>query len=169
VSRFVKGGALAALLAAAAMLAVVAHSALSPSSERSASWREAESLARRADSTKALMPALALRRRALERLESLSRVGPPAERSHAALLVGLLRLENAGQDKGNGQTHLEAAVEAFQRAVRLDPENDAAAYDLELLLSRSKADGRPLGLARPEQRTRPRSGPPGTDPAGSGY
>jgi hypothetical protein len=64
--------------------------------------------------------------------------------------------------------YLQAAAGAFQRAVRLDPENDDAAYDLELLLSRSRAEGRPVGEARPEQR-KASAGHPGTERTGSGY
>jgi hypothetical protein len=169
VTRLAKGAALAGLLALAAALAVAAHSALTPSSQRADSWEQAESLARRADRTKAVVPALAFRDRALATLGELARVGPARERSHAAMLGGLLELENAGQDRGNAKTHFEAAAEAFQRAVRLDPENDDAAYDLELLLSRSKQQGKPLGQAGPERKSRSKPGPAGTEESGSGY
>jgi hypothetical protein len=169
VSRLAKGAALAGLVALAAALAVAAHSALTPSSHRSDSWEQAESLARRADRTKAVVPALAFRSRAQSTLQELARVGPTAERSHAAMLAGLLELENAGQDRGNGKAHMEAASEAFQRAVRLAPANDDAAYDLELLLTRSKADGRPPGQARPERKHNSKPGPAGTQESGSGY
>jgi hypothetical protein len=169
VSRVVKGAALALLVAVAAGLALAAHSALTPSSRRAEAWEQAESLARRADRTKAVVPALTFRSRALATLGDLARTGPTAERSHAAMLAGLLELENAGQDRGNGKAHMEAAAAAFQRAVRLEPANDDAAYDLELLLSRSKAEGKPLGQARPERKHKSKPGPAGTEESGSGY
>ena len=48
------------------------------------------------------------------------------------------------------------------------PGGPAAAYDLELLLTRSKADGHTVADPRPEKK---RAGPgrPGTRRAGSGY
>jgi hypothetical protein len=167
--RLAKGVALVGLLAFAATLAVVAYSALTPGTERADAWQQASALALKADRTKAVVPALGLRSRALGRLDELARIGPTSERSHAALLAGLLELENAGQDRGNGTAHLEAAAEAFQRAVLLEPANDDAAYDLELLLSRSKAEGRPLSEARPEHRRKTKPGPAGTRATGSGY
>ena len=167
-SRIAKGAALAGLVALGAALAVASHSALSPSSHRSDAWEQAESLARRADRTKPVVPALAFRSRALSALDELARVGPKPERSHAAMLAGLLELENGAQDRGNGKAHMAAAAEAFERAVRLEPANDDAAYDLELLLSRSKAEGRPLGEARSE-RHKSKPGPAGTEKSGSGY
>jgi hypothetical protein len=167
-TRAAKVFALVLLLGAAAALAYGSHRALSPGSQRSAAWAESYALARRADSSKALVPALALRAEAVQRLRELSGAGKPADRSHAALLAGLLQLESSGQDRGNRRAHLEDAVAAFQRAVRIDPENDDAAYDLELLLTRSKSDGRPLGKPRPKRRAIA-NGQAGTSPPGSGY
>jgi hypothetical protein len=166
--RAVKGAVLIGLLAGAGMLAIVAHSALSSHSHHSAHWNRALSYARAADRTKAIVPALALRGRALAELGALAQVGPDSDRSEAAMLAGLLELENAGQDRGNGQAHMEEAAALFQRAVRLDTANDDAAYDLELLLSRSKAQGKPVGDARPEKK---RTGPgrPASQRAGTGY
>jgi hypothetical protein len=169
VNRVVKGAALALLLAVAAALAVAAHSALAPSSSRSDAWAQARSQARQADRTEAVIRALGLRGRALEQLDVLTRVGPASERSHAAMLAGLLDLENAGQDRGNRKVHLEAAATAFQRAVRLDPANDDAAYDLELLLSRSKADGRPVGEGQRKEKQKTSTGRATARSAGSGY
>jgi hypothetical protein len=168
-SKLLKGAALAALLVGAVGLAVAARSVLAAESPRPDEWVAVSSFARQADRTKAVVPALSLRDRALAKLDELTRIGSTAERSHAALVAGLLELENAGQDRANGLVHLQAAASAFQRAVRIDPENDDAAYDLELLLSRSKALGRPVGQARPEQKTRRSVGSPGTEQSGSGY
>jgi hypothetical protein len=168
-SRLAKGAALAGLLALAAAFAVAAHSTLRPSSSRADAWEQAESLARRADRAKAVVPALAFRSRAVATLGELARRGPLPERSHAAMLGGLLELENAGQDRGNRKAHMEAALQAFQRAVGLEPGNDDAAYDLELLIARSRQEGRPLGEARPKPRQRTKPGPAGTQKGGSGY
>ena len=163
-----RAAVLLGLLAAAATMSVVAYSALASRSRHSVHWDRATSYARAADRTKPIVPALALRSRALGELSELTHVGPAAERSQAAMLAGLLELENAGQDRGDSQSHMEQAAGAFQLAVRLDPGNDDAAYDLELLLSRSKAEGHPVGEARPEKK---KMGPgrPGTQPTGSGY
>jgi hypothetical protein len=168
-SKLLKGAALAALLAAAVGLAVAARSELAAKSPRPDDWAAVSSFARQAERTKAVVPALSLRDHALAKLDELTRIGSTADRSHAALVAGLLELQNAGQDRANGLVHLQAAASAFQRAVRIDPENDDAAYDLELLLSRSKAEGRPVGEARPEQKTKASVGRPGTKRTGSGY
>ena len=163
-----KCAAVAVLLAVAAALGFAAHSALGAHSHQAATWEHAGALARRADRQKAIVPALTLRGRALAAFEQLSDTGPPRERSRAALLSGLLELENATQDRGNSRSHLEGAAAAFKRAVRLDPANDDAAYDLELLLTRSKSVGQPVGQARPE-RKKSSVGRPGAKRAGTGY
>lgn len=160
--------ALALLLALAGGLAFAAHATLGGHAHRATAWEQAASLARRADRMKAIVPALALRARAVTAFDRLAAAGPAAERSRAALLAGLLELENSGQDRGSSRAHLEEAAAAFKRAVRLDPGNDDAAYDLELLLTRSKALGRAVGQARPERR-RSGVGRPGTQTPGSGY
>ena len=166
--RAVKAAVLVGLVGGAATLAVVAYSTLSSHARHSPHWDRALAYAREADRSKAIVPALSLRARALAELGILARVGPPPERSQASLLAGLLELENAGQDGGSGQAHIERAAAAFRRAVRRDAANDDAAYDLELLLSRSKADGHPVGDARPEKK---KAGPgrPGMQRAGTGY
>jgi hypothetical protein len=168
-TKLLKGAALAALLAGAVGLAVAARSELATESLHWDDWAAVSSFARQAERTKAVVPALSLRDHALAKLDELTRIGSTADRSHAALVAGLLELQNAGQDRANGLVHLQAAASAFQRAVRIDPENDDAAYDLELLLSRSKAEGRPVGEARPEQKTKASVGRPGTKRTGSGY
>jgi hypothetical protein len=160
--------AVALLLAVAAALGFAAHSALGAHSHRAAAWEQAGALARQADRQKAIVPALTLRARALAAFERLSDSGPVRERSRAALLGGLLELENANQDRVNGRSHLEEAAAAFKRAVRLDPANDDAAYDLELLLTRSKSTGQPVGQARPEKK-KSGVGRPAAKRMGSGY
>ena len=56
-------------------------------------------------------------------------------RSAAASLAGLLYLEDAGLDAKSAQRLRQLALESFRDAVRLDLGNDAAKFDLELLLN----------------------------------
>jgi hypothetical protein len=156
------------LLAAAAALAVAAHSALASHPQHPPAWDRALAYARAAGRQKALIPALTMRARALTELSELGREGPAADRSHALTLAGLLELVNADQDRENSRAHEEQAAAFFQRAVRLDPPNDDAAYDLELLLARAKASGKPVGRTKPERR-RPGVGKPDVRAPGSGY
>jgi len=168
VTKVLKAAAVLALVAAAASLAIAAHAALSSRAHHSARWDRALSYARAAGRTKPLIPALTLRSRALAELAALAREGSRADRSHAATLAGLLELVDSGQDRGNADGHIAAAASLFRRAVTLDPGNDDAAYDLELLLARAKAEGRSVGQARPEKK-KIGKGRPGTERAGSGY
>jgi tetratricopeptide (TPR) repeat protein len=168
VKKPAKAVLLLALLAAAGALAVAAHSALSSRPHHSPHWDRALRYARDSARSKALIPALTARSRALAELGAVGREGPSAERSRAFMIAGLLELVSAGQDRGNSQTHTEQAAAYFRRAVRLDPSNDDAAYDLELLLTRSKASGHPVGDPRPEKK-KTGAGRPGAQRSGSGY
>jgi hypothetical protein len=94
-SKLMKSAALAALLAATVVLAIAAHSELATESPRSDAWVAVSSFARQAERTKAVVPALSLRDRALAKLDELTRTGSTAERSHAALVAGLLELQKA--------------------------------------------------------------------------
>ena len=76
------------------------------------------------------------RRRAESELRRLAQGrGEPARRSAAANLLGILAWEDASLDPAGAQGHVEASVESFQSAVRRDPGNEDAKYNLELLLT----------------------------------
>jgi hypothetical protein len=90
-------------------------------------------------------PVLALRRTELaERLESVVVRDPdPAIRSRASSLLGVLNIAawNAAPPQGSQQDRSElllAAVASFEQAIELDPENDDAKYNLQLMLLRGQ-------------------------------
>ncbi len=85
-----------------------------------------------------------------------------AHESQAANLVGLLAAS------GGGTHTLEASVASFQNAVRLDPSNVSAQFNLELLLHLLEAHGKRVG---PGSATGPRGGNQGAGAGtpGSGY
>jgi hypothetical protein len=88
--------------------------------------------------------------------------GSPAYESQAADLVGLLAAS------GSGTRSLESSVASFQNAVRLDPSNVSAQFNLELLLHLLEAHGKRVG---PGSATGPRGGREGAGAGtpGSGY
>jgi hypothetical protein len=78
--------------------------------------------------------ALTLRAEAEAILAALVRGDGSTEiRTSAANLLGVLYLEDAKTVEQNPRRYLESALGAFQDAVRIDPENDAAKANLELL------------------------------------
>lgn len=88
-------------------------------------------------------PVLAIRRTQLtEELETILASDPdPHVRSRAAALLGVLDIAAwnaapaAGAERDRGEL-LVAAVAAFEQAIDLDPENDDAKYNLQLMLQR---------------------------------
>jgi hypothetical protein len=64
--------------------------------------------------------------------------GPPAHASQAQTLLGVLA---ASGGRVAGQTPEERSRAAFEAAVRTDPANAVAKYDLELLVRRMEARG----------------------------
>jgi hypothetical protein len=88
--------------------------------------------------------------------------GSAAHESQAVDLVGLLAAS------GSGTRSLEASVTSFQNAVRLDPSNVSAQFNLELLLHLLEAHGKRVG---PGSATGPRGGREGAGAGtpGSGY
>jgi hypothetical protein len=88
--------------------------------------------------------------------------GSAAHESQAADLVGLLATS------GSGTRSLESSVASFQNAVRLDPSNVSAQFNLELLLHLLEAHGKRVG---PGSATGPRGGREGAGAGtpGSGY
>jgi len=113
--------------------------------------------------------AVVLRRR-VQLETALSRIasgtGRPVLRSRAATLLGLLALADARSDPTGARRYVMEAREALGSAVRLDPQNGAAAYDLELLLTAKDRGGRKAtqGNAAP-----PATGRAGAQPPGSGF
>jgi hypothetical protein len=59
---------------------------------------------------------------------------PAARKSELAMLQGLLSFDEAIADPVNGSNLIKQTLEHFQRAVRTDPMNEEAKYDLEFLL-----------------------------------
>jgi hypothetical protein len=55
-------------------------------------------------------------------------------RSKAATLQGVLSFEEGISDPVNGPTLVGRSIDDFRRAVRIDPGNEEAKYDLEFLL-----------------------------------
>jgi hypothetical protein len=90
--------------------------------------------------------------------------GSDAEQSQAADLLGIVAEASA-----SGRGGVNAAVTAFQNAVRLDPTNVSAQYNLELLLHQLTARGVRIGPSTaPGPRASGRQGA-GAGTPGSGY
>jgi hypothetical protein len=68
--------------------------------------------------------------------------GAPKVRSDAETLLGVLAVRDAAAQPHRAKAFLGAAVDAFREALRLDPDNEQAAADLELLLTQSAAHRR---------------------------
>jgi hypothetical protein len=72
------------------------------------------------------------RAHAQDALEQVSRASNPQRASQALTLLGILAFRAAAA--GGAQSEIDAAVSDFTDAVRVDPTDEQAAYDLELLL-----------------------------------
>jgi hypothetical protein len=59
---------------------------------------------------------------------------PPARKSELAMLQGLLTFDEAIADPVNGSSLIKQTLDHFQRAVRINPSNEEAKYNLEFLL-----------------------------------
>lgn len=162
-----RAAALATLLAAAGFLGYASYGALAARPHGSGRWDSAIALARQAERTRAIVPALQTRDQAAALFIDLARSGPPAARSRAAMLAGLLDVRNAGLEPDQSRELLGLAVSALQRAVRLDRGNDDAAYDLELILANSARRGQ--SITPTHKRIKPSKGRPGSSPVGTGY
>jgi tetratricopeptide (TPR) repeat protein len=79
------------------------------------------------------------RAHAQDALEQVSRAGDPQRRSQVLTLLGILAFRAAAA--GGAQSQLDAALSDFTDAVRADPTDEQAAYDLELLLQLTAAHG----------------------------
>jgi hypothetical protein len=79
------------------------------------------------------------RARAQDALEQVSRAGDPQRVSQVLTLLGILAYRASAS--GGAQSQVDAAISDFTDAVRADPANGQAAYDLELLLRLTAARG----------------------------
>jgi hypothetical protein len=160
--------AVTVLLAVAAVCGLLSYDALARRPGGTDRWERAVAVARSAETTKAELPAMRIREQAVQLFLELARSGPPATRSRAAMLAGLLQLRNAAADRTQQRELMIEAAASLRRAVRLDPRNDDAAYDLELLLAQAKAAGRPLPQGGPK-RTPKHAKTAATGTPGTGY
>jgi hypothetical protein len=76
---------------------------------------------------------------AQDALEQVSRARDPRRASQALTLLGILAYRAFAS--GGTQSQVDAAISDFTDAVRADPANEEAAYDLELLLRLTAAHG----------------------------
>lgn len=79
------------------------------------------------------------RARAQDALEQVSHAGDPRRVSQVLTLLGILAYRASAS--GGAQSQVDAAISDFTDAVRADPANEQAAYDLELLLRLTAARG----------------------------
>jgi len=77
--------------------------------------------------------------RAQDGLEQVARSDEPQRKSQALTLLGILAFRSAAS--GGTQSQVDAALSDFSDAVRADPGNSDASYDLELLLRLTLAHG----------------------------
>jgi hypothetical protein len=78
-------------------------------------------------------------------LGSVARSRDPDKASQALTLLGVLAYGDFARSGSNSAGLADAAVSYFEGAVRLDPANDAAKYDLELALKALTARGVRIG------------------------
>ncbi|MDX6503954.1 MAG: hypothetical protein QOE29_1079 [Gaiellaceae bacterium] len=82
----------------------------------------------------------------------LGRLHEPRQRSQAATMLGTLILLYSSNGKAAGGAQLvQQAAGDFQEAILADPANDAAKYDLELLLRLHAASDRQQTVAKPDK------------------
>jgi hypothetical protein len=79
------------------------------------------------------------RARAQDALEQASHASDPRRVSQVVTLLGILAYRASAS--GGAQSQVDAAISDFTDAVRTDPANEQAAYDLELLLRLTAARG----------------------------
>ena len=79
------------------------------------------------------------RARAQDAVEQASHASDPRRVSQALTLLGILAYRASAS--GGAQSQIDAAISDFTDAVRADPANEQAAYDLELLLRVTAARG----------------------------
>jgi hypothetical protein len=106
------------------------------------------------------------------KLDRLTKRGSRPRRAQAENLLTILRLHDALLSRGDPTSAIAAAIRSFGQAVRLDPRNSDAKYNLELLLTL-----RPQNRGAKQSKTTkpvskhgsPASGRAGTVHTGTGY
>jgi hypothetical protein len=91
-----------------------------------------------------------------------------ARASKAANLLGILAFIDARPSEGGGGP-VERSVAEFRNAIRLDPENDDAKYNLELVLTLLQAGQLPVTQVADSSGFGPARRGSGESPPGSGY
>jgi hypothetical protein len=93
----------------------------------------------------------------------IPRLHSPEERAQALVMAGTLLAYSAGSgfgvvlprlDQAATATVLDQALEDFRMAIRADPRNEQAKYDLELLLRQRRLQARPP-VSRPKRKSTP--------------
>jgi len=103
--------------------------------------------------------------------DHLARSSRSAElRSRARQLHGILLFQHLILQGGDAKTTLERTIADFTEAVRLDPENATAKYDLEglLYLYKPLSNGQPPPLLNRQSNTGPNSGGGGSPGSSAG-
>ena len=137
------------------------------SAENTISFREALRLLK--DKTGAKAKLAERRAKAETKLERLTRHGSHRSRSAAVNLLAILRLRDALLARGDASAAVASAIASFTRAVRLDPRNTDAKYNLELLLTlRPKSKQQKSTQPVPKQ-SAAATGHAGTVHTGAGY
>jgi hypothetical protein len=103
-------------------------------------YRETAGLPARLDNAAQVAGA---RARAERALAAAAGDGDGGRASQASTLLGILAFGAVG--RGSDETQADAALGAFTDAVRADPGNEAAKFDLELLLRSAAAHGVRIG------------------------
>ena len=97
----------------------------------------------------------------------VARDGNRPRRSQARTLLGVLAFSAVGQ--GGGPSELDRRSSTSTDAIRADPTNEAAKYDLELLLRLSAAKGVAVGPGPGRRSARRGAGRRRGRAGGSGY
>ena len=126
-------------LGVAAVLAVLAYR-VGSGAETSPEPLVADAIARFEASHRADATAAERRRAEAEARRLRERGGDPRSRSLGANLLGVLAFENATLEPERARRHVAASAEAFREAIRLDPANDDAKFNLEFVLTLASED-----------------------------
>jgi hypothetical protein len=104
---------------------------------------------------------------ATARLAALAADARPSLGSRAANEIGLLQLRDMQTDRQRAAQRVAAAKAAFEVAVRADPSNEEAKYNLELILALTQQQSKRKQSSSTKKGTKKRRA--GFSPGGSGY